>query len=171
MKPNAPRNMILAALMAALAAALTAYAHLPVPASNGAYVHLGDSAIYLAACLLPTPWAALAGAVGGGLADVLGGFASWAPATLAIKACMTLMFSAKRPTIFCGRNVLALLPAALINGAGYYLYESLLIKGSGWAGALANVPGNVIQSVGSAALFVMMALALDRLKIKGRMGL
>jgi uncharacterized repeat protein (TIGR04002 family) len=164
---NKLQILIFTALFAALIAALT-FVRLPFPVGNGGYLHLGDSMIYLAACLLPAPCAAVAAAIGGGLADVLGGAAIWAPATIVIKACMALMFSAKRNKIFTGRNALALLPASLINGAGYLLYEGALF--GNWAAiAIPSVTGSLIQSGGSAMLFVLLALALDRLKVRRKM--
>ena len=59
------------AVMAALTTLMTAYIfHIPVGV-NGGYVHLGDTMIYLAAAFLPLPYACAAGAIGGGLADLL----------------------------------------------------------------------------------------------------
>ena len=57
MKTNQPLyRAVLAALFAAAIALATAYLlHIPLP--TGGYVHLGDTLIYLAACLLPTPYA------------------------------------------------------------------------------------------------------------------
>ena len=50
-----------AALFAAAIAVMTAYMfHIPIP--TGGYIHLGDALIYLAACLLPAPYAAAAAA-------------------------------------------------------------------------------------------------------------
>lgn len=48
-------NMVYAGLFAALTALLTAVLHIPV--GNG-YVHCGDAVIYLAAAMLPLPYAA-----------------------------------------------------------------------------------------------------------------
>ena len=58
-------------VFAAMITVMTAYiAHVPVGA-NGTYIHFGDALIYLAAVLLPTPYALAAAAIGGGLADLL----------------------------------------------------------------------------------------------------
>ena len=63
-------RLVTAALFAAAIAVMTAYMlHIPIP--TGGYIHIGDALIYLAACLLPAPWAMAAGAVGAGLADLL----------------------------------------------------------------------------------------------------
>ena len=82
------------AVMAALATLMTAYIfHIPVGV-NGGYVHLGDTMIYLAAAFLPFPYACAAGAIGGGLADLLTA-PVWAPATVIIKMLICLPFSSK----------------------------------------------------------------------------
>ena len=61
-------RLVTAALFAAAIAVMTAYLlHIPLP--TGGYIHLGDALIYLAACLLPVPYAAAAAAIGAGLAD------------------------------------------------------------------------------------------------------
>ena len=62
------RYLTITGLFAAMIAIMTAYiCHIPVGANNG-YIHFGDSLIYLAAALLPTPYALAAAAIGGGLA-------------------------------------------------------------------------------------------------------
>ena len=77
------------AVMAALTTLMTAYIfHIPVGV-NGGYVHLGDTMIYLAAAFLPLPYACAAGAIGGGLADLLTA-PVWAPATIIIKMLICL---------------------------------------------------------------------------------
>ena len=64
------RLLTTTALFAAAITVMTAYMlHIPLP--TGGYIHLGDALIYLAACLLPVPYAAAAAAVGAGLADLL----------------------------------------------------------------------------------------------------
>ena len=157
------QRLTFAALFAALVAALTCFARLPFPMTNGGVIHLGDGAIYVAACLLPAPYAVAVGAIGAGFADWQLGAAAWIPATIALKACMALVFSAKPPKLLCARNVWALLPASLINVAGYFLYESLVF--GGWAAWL-TVLGNAVQSLVSAGLFLALAATLDRLRIK-----
>ena len=78
------RLMTLAGAMTALTVIFTAYIfHIPVGV-NGGYVHFGDSVIYLAAVLLPAPYAMAVGALGGGIADLLTA-PMWAVATVIIK--------------------------------------------------------------------------------------
>ena len=95
------------AVMAALTTLMTAYIfHIPVGV-NGGYVHLGDTMIYLAAAFLPLPYACAAGAIGGGLADLLTA-PVWAPATIIIKMLICLPFSSKGTKLVTKRNVVAL---------------------------------------------------------------
>ncbi|MDR1927606.1 MAG: TIGR04002 family protein [Oscillospiraceae bacterium] len=158
---------IFTGLFAALAAALT-FVHLPIPMLNGGYVHLGDSLVYLAACMLPAPYAALAAGIGGGLADLLSGAPAWAPFTVLIKVGMTLFFSSRRGKLLDVRQILGLLPAALLNAGGYYLAEGLMY-GSWKAILWPSLTGNLIQSAGSTAVFLALCLALDRAKGKQRL--
>ena len=65
------RNIAITGVFAALITVMTAYVcHIPV-GTNGGYVHFGDALIYLAAVLLPRPYALAAAAIGGGMADLL----------------------------------------------------------------------------------------------------
>lgn len=158
---NRLKNMCLAGVLTALVFVFTAYLH--IPSVNG-YVHVGDGFIYFAACLLPLPYALFVGAGGAVLADCLTGYAVWAPGSAVIKALLVLCFCRKNSKLLCGRNWIALLPAALICVGGYYLYGSI-IAGS-FAAPLADVPGNIMQSVCSSVLFVVLAVAADKVNLK-----
>ena len=86
------------AIFAAMITVMTAYiCHVPVGA-NGGYIHFGDSLIYIAATLLPTPYALAAAAIGGGMADLLTS-PMWAPATIIIKMIITIPFTNKTEKI------------------------------------------------------------------------
>ena len=103
--------MCVAAIFTALVFVVTAYLH--IPTSNG-YIHVGDGLIYLAACILPWPYAVAVGAGGALLADCLTGFAIWAPGSVIIKSLTALLFTSKGKKIMELRNRLMLLPAAVI---------------------------------------------------------
>lgn len=152
------------AIFAAVIYVFTAYLH--VPSFNG-YTHIGDGFLYLAASLLPTGYAAAAGAVGAGLADLLSGYSIWAPATLVIKALTACFFTSRAPSFLCRRNLWALLPAAALCGAGYYLYECAIT--GNFAAPAAGIPGYLIQSALSSLVYLALGRALDRAGIKGRL--
>ena len=85
------QNIALAAVFAAAVTALT-MVHLPLPSEAG-YVHIGDSMIYLAASFLPAPYALVAAAIGGALADMAFGYFNWMPFTFVIKALNVVPFA------------------------------------------------------------------------------
>lgn len=153
-----------AGIMAALITLMTAYVcHIPIGV-NGGYIHFGDSLIYLAAVLLPTPYALAAAAIGGGLADLLTA-PMWAPATIIIKMLLALLFANKSNKIVTFRNVIVAVPAAIITIGGYYLAEFILF--GAWPVPISMLQ-NLIQSVGSTIFFVIFGLALDKTHLKTR---
>ena len=154
------RLLCLAALFAGAIAVTTAYLlHIPIP--TGGYIHLGDALIYLAACLLPAPYA-----VGAGLADLLTA-PLWVVPTLLIKAMVALLFTSRAPRLLCPRNGAAPLLACLLSPAAYGLAACLLLGGVNafWPQFL----GTLVQAVGSGAVFTVLALALDRAGGKARL--
>lgn len=161
MKKESLRWMCLSGLLTAIVFVFTAYLHIP---SHTGYTHVGDGFIYLAACLLPLPYAMFVGAVGALLADCLTGFAIWAPGSVIIKAVAVLFFTRKQKKIITRRNVLALLPASALCIGGYYLYEALIT--GNFIAPLSGIPGYVTQSVLSSILFLVLGTALDKLNVK-----
>jgi len=158
------RLLVTSALFAAAITVMTAYIlHIPIP--TGGYVHLGDALIYLAACLLPVPYAAAAAAIGAGLADLLTAPA-WVLPTLVIKAVVVLFFTSRGERLLCRRNLAAVVLAGLFSPAAYAL------AGCAMAGTMtAFAPqflGTLVQGIGSGALFLAVAPALDGVKLKER---
>ncbi len=166
MRKKSVRNLVMAALFAALIAVFTAWLfHIPIKiGANTAYLHFGDAFIFLAASLLPAPYACAAAAIGGGLADLLCGSAIWAPFTVVIKALIALCFSSRSDRLLTRRNLLAALPALVITVGGYYLAEAILY--GNWVAPVLSIWGNVVQIVGSAVIYVLVALALQKAGVK-----
>lgn len=168
-------NLILSALFAALIAVFTAFVSIKTGINDG-YLHFGDSLVYLAACILPLPYAPAAAAVGGALADVLGGAAVWAPFSAVIKALNTLPFAlvyacrlTKSPQRILNKAT-AWMPLAsgLITILGYFLAEGLLYS---FPTAAVSCLASLVQAAGSAVLYYAAAAALDRVQIKKRLHL
>lgn len=157
-------SLVLAAIFAAAIAVTTAYIlHIPLP--TGGYVHLGDALIYLAACLLPAPWAMAAGAIGAGLADLLTA-PMWVLPTVIVKAIVCLPFTSKSQKVFCGRNVAGVFIAGLLSPA---LYGVANVIFSGTAAAfLPQFLGTLVQAVGSGAVFLVLAYGVDKIGLKKR---
>ncbi len=153
--------MCMSGIFSALIFVITAYLH--IPTYNG-YVHCGDGFIFVAACILPMPYAIIVGILGAMLADLLTGFAIWAPGSMIIKGLLALLFTCKSKKIITKRNLTMLLPAALISAVGYYLYEAL-ITGS-FIASLAGIPGALAQAIASSIVFVAIGVAMDKYNIK-----
>lgn len=81
------RQLVITALMVTLVLVGTIMIRVPIPLTQG-YVHLGDAMIYLGVLLLGRKNGTIAAGLGSAMGDILGGFAFWAPWTLAIKMLM-----------------------------------------------------------------------------------
>ena len=78
------KHLSFTAVLAALCCVSTVFFVVPLPASG--YFNMGDVFVLLSGWLLGPLYGAAAAGLGTMLADVVGGYASYAPATLVIKA-------------------------------------------------------------------------------------
>lgn len=163
------RLIVLTGVFAAMIFIATGYLHVN---TNAGYTHFGDGLLFIAASILPAPYAAAAGVIGAGMADMVS-MPIWAPATIIVKACTALLFTSKRDTIVNRRNITALIPALAICVVGYSLYEAAVMIGGFNAAALAkafaSTPAYCVQIAGSSALYFVLGGALDKAGIKKRM--
>ena len=165
-------RIVIAAMFAAMVAVMTAFVKIP---TTGGYVHLGDSMIYLAASFLPLPYAVAAAAIGGGIADLITGYVDVAVYTVIIKAINAVFFSSKGDKLLTKRNALMAIPSGLVTVVGYSISKLIrvLLAGGNFESAvtagLLKMPENSVQAVGSALIFIVVAVALDRADIKKRM--
>ncbi len=165
-------HIVIAAMFSAMTAVLIAFVQIKTP--TGGYVHLGDAMIYLTASFLPLPYAVLASAIGGGLADLLV-YPETIVYTVIIKAVNAVFFSSKGEKILSKRNALMTIPSGLVTVVGYSASKliRMLLAGGDFPEALANalwkMPENTIQAVASALAFILIALAFDKAQIKKRM--
>ena len=129
------------AVMTALVAVATLFLHVPIPMTQG-YCNLGDGLILCSGALLG-PLAAIPGALGSALADLILGYAAYAPATAIIKGLMglmagTLCLKAKK----VWQRIVWMAVAEVWMAGGYFLFEACLY---GAAAAAASVAGNAFQ--------------------------
>ena len=154
------RKITYAALAAAIVFVVTRIIYFPV-GSSGAYVNFGDVAIYFTAFLLGGPIAAVASAIGSALADLTLGYAIYIPATFVIKGLMGLTAG----FIMKSTKFWIYVTACVIGGAimtlGYALYETFLF---GFAVAIGNAPGNLIQWGGSVIIAALLFPVVKRIK-------
>lgn len=158
------RYIVLTALFAAMTTLMT-MVHVPV-GGNGGYIHVGDAMIYIAACFLPAPYAILAGAIGGGMADLISAPIYVIP-TVIIKSLITVPFTSKdEKRIINKRNIVAVFISGVVTIVGYYIADSVLF--GSWKAALATLIPNLIQAAGSGIVYMVFAAALDKANIKVR---
>ena len=146
---NLSKQIAFTAVFAALCFVGTYITTVPLAVGN---VNFGDVFVLLAGWFLGPLYGALAAGVGSVLADVISGYAIYAPATFLIKAFDA--FIAYLVWTFLKKLIknekLDFLPrvfAAIVGEAwmiaGYFLFEGIFLVG--FAGALANIPFNSIQ--------------------------
>ncbi len=134
------------------------------------YIHFGDCFIYLTASMLPFPYCIIAGALGGALADILGGYAIWVIPTAIIKILIALPFALickkyKSNKILNKKTALMPIISGIITILGYFVAECVLYS---VASATLSIIGNSIQAVASGVLFYIVATALDKINFKRR---
>lgn len=163
-------RLVLAALFTALTTVMTMVIQVPSPMQG--YVNLGDCGVLLSAWVLGPAWGGAAAGIGSMLADLLSGYAHYAPGTLVIKAldamaaALIVKALGRKPYAYVVGGVVG----ELIMVAGYFGYACLLL-GKG-IGAAASIPGNLVQGamglVIGLVLFVLLkrSKALDKLNIQ-----
>lgn len=165
MKNNKIFKMVATALFTAMIFLLTRFVSVPVATG---YVHFGDALVYLVASVMGGPWALFAAAVGEALADVASVWIAYAPATLIVKALIALPFVLvwkKSDKVLTPLTALLTILSGVITVAGYFVADMIIDK----AYAVVNIPGNVIQAVGSAVVFIILAAAFDAAKLKKKL--
>ena len=151
-------KLVFTSMFTALACIATMVIQIPSP-MNG-YLNLGDAVVLLGAWFLGPAYGAFAGGVGSMLADILSGYAYYAPGTLMIKGLMALAAAVVFQALWnrAGGKVLAEVVSGILGEcimvAGYFGYACLLLQ-KGLAAA-ASIPGNLVQDgVGIAAATVV----------------
>ncbi len=158
MSDRKTKKLVLSALLAALCCVATMVIQIPSPA-NG-FVNLGDCFVLLAAWLLGPWYGAAAAGIGSMLADLLAGYAHYAPGTLVIKTLMALVAALifrKMTRSKTSAMMVSSFAAEFVMVGGYFLYAMLLL-GKG-IGAVASIPGNLVQgAAGMVASVLLMGI-------------
>ena len=153
------------ALLAALCCVATMV--IPIPTPTGGYLNAGDIVVVFAALLAGPVWGGISAGVGSMLADILGGYAVYAPGTLLAKGLAALIaglvfrrWKKAIPAAICGELAMA---------AVYFAYEGLVL-GFG-LGAAVEIPGNLMQGalgvIGGTALFYALRRVPEIQKLSG----
>lgn len=168
-------KLVLTALMMCLVLLATIAIRIPSPFTQG-YIHLGDALIYISVLLLGKKNGAVAAGFGSAMADLLGGYAAYAPWTLCVKAFMAFimgmfieaaMKKKKNSVKIAGVplvQILGMVIAGVVMALGYCLIDGAF-AGNMLAGIL-GIPFNVIQFGVGMVLALMVAMALYKTPAK-----
>ena len=162
---NKTRKIVFLALLAALCCVATMV--IPIPTPTGGYLNAGDIVVVFAALIAGPVWGGISAGVGSLLADILGGYAAYAPGTLIAKGLAALI------TGLVFRRTKKAIPAAICGelamAAVYFAYEGLIL-GFG-LGAAVEIPGNLMQGAlgvaGGVALYYALCRVPEIQKISG----
>jgi len=153
------RELAYTAMAAAVVAVTTMAVQLPVPQTRG-YINLGDTMVFVFALLFGAKVGALGGGLGSALADMLTGYAHWAPFTLIIKGCEGYIVGRfARPETHTGKRFLFLILAGMQMAGGYLLAGTALY---GFGPALVELPGNILQGSSAVVLAPLIVYALQK---------
>jgi uncharacterized membrane protein len=143
-------RIALTAMLTAVVVVFTLLVRGPTPIKG--YISLCDVAILFSAYMFG-PWVgAIAGGLGTGVADLLGGYAQWAPLSFLIHGLQALLagliarqrhLNGEPIEASLFRLVVAGLIGMIIMSGGYYFAGGILY---GFKAALSEVPLNLIQS-------------------------
>ncbi len=174
MKNDKTYKLVMTALMLCIVAISTMAIKVPVPFTQG-YVHLGDAAIFLSVLILGKERAAIAAGVGSALADVLGGYAYFAPWTLIVKALMAFIMGlfleymqrrghSRSNDSLNFIEVIGMAIGGIEMALGYYLVESVMYNS--FVVPLPAIPANIGQFVVGMILASLIATALYKTPAK-----
>lgn len=169
-------TLVLAALLTALTFLCTMF--LKVPVGPDCYIHLGDAIIFAAVIILPRKFACFAGAVGATLADLLGGFAFWAPSTFIIKLLVVIIFGifvdlakknaeSKRIFTIPVMEFIGYILASIVGVLGYFFAEYILF--GNWIAAATCIPLNCLQMGVGAVVAVVATKVLAKTNMRENM--
>ena len=146
-------RLVYTALFTALTTVATLVIQVPSPMSG--YVNLGDAMVLLSAWILGPVYGTAAAGIGSMLADLLSGYAYYAPGTLIIKCLMA--FVAAQVFLVLQDKTKGKRFAKVVSGL---LAEIIMVVGYfGYAGL---IPGNLVQGGFGIIVSTVVYLALSQ---------
>ncbi len=154
-------HISLVAVSAAIVAVFTMVVRIPISATGG-YISLVDAGVSFVAYAFGPFTGFIAGGVGTALADILGGYAQWAPVSFLVHGVEALVLGIiiKKDSSSILMKILASLIAVAIVSLGYLLLSSLYLVT--FAEALAEVPFNALQSGAGAVVGLLLYEAVNK---------
>jgi len=155
------KTIAVMAVMIAVVTVFTMAVRVPIPATNG-YINFSDVAIYFASFAFG-PWVGLvAGGVGAGLADVMGGYANFAILTFfahGLEGFVAGYLGGRTNSL--QRMLLGWVAGTVVMVAVYFLGETF-IMGMGAVAAGTELPFNLVQNVAGALIGIPLVYLVRR---------
>lgn len=168
-KLMSPKSVVLYGIMIALVAVMTLI-YVPIPSTKGIF-NLGEAMIFTAAFLFGRKVAAIAGAVGAGIVDLLVA-PIFFPGTFIIKFCEGFVAGTIVKSLKDSRNVLAARGLAIGIGGlimiiGYFCYEAFILPlglstTGGLGVAITELPWNICQVLIGGLIAMLLAEGIER---------
>lgn len=157
------KSLVKYSILIAMTTVMTMVIRIPSIGTNG-YLNLGDMVVFIAAMILGKKGGLVVGGLGSSLADVLGGYAHYAPITLVVKGLEGFIAGAILETKVGKKYpIIATIIGGIWMALGYYMAEIFMY---GAKGALASVPGNIMQGLFGAITAVVLFKAILKNRIK-----
>lgn len=138
-----------------------------IPTISG-YVHLGDCMILLTVGLFGMKKGAIAGAIGAGLADLVGGFFFWVIPTLLIKCMWAFVMGAIMYKVMKGNKwgfIVGAVGGGVLHVIAYTVVRAFLYGGRT---AIIEVPALTFQTVAGIVLGVVIYKVLEKSGVAGK---
>jgi uncharacterized membrane protein len=147
------------AVLAALVAVFTLFVRVPSPAKG--YFNLSDAVVVFTGLVFGPFTALIAGGLGTAAADLIAGFAQWAPISLlahGLQGFAIGLLARRRPGSI--PLAIAACTAGVLVMAGIYLAGGSVLAGP--AAAVAELPGNLVQAAAGAVLGIPLSAAVRK---------
>lgn len=132
---------------------------IPTIATKG-YVNLGDAIVLLSGLVLGPAGGFIVGGIGSALADLILGYAYYAPFTFAIKGLEGMLGVYLFRKLFKEKNVIVpTVIAGLWMATGYLIVESFMY---GFPAAFVSYPSNIIQGLVGAVLCTFLYKSVSK---------
>jgi uncharacterized membrane protein len=159
-------DLIMTSMLVALVFLSTFFLNIKLPISvNGGLVHLGTGMLFIASILFGPKKGALAGAIGMGLFDLVGGWLLWAPITIVARGLQgfivgKIAWSNGRKGSSLALNVTATIVSIPFMIAVYYFGEVILY--GNWIVPLTSIPGDLLQNALGMIIAIPVCVALKK---------
>ena len=161
MEKNNLKLLVRYAVLIALTTIMTMIIHIPTLGTEG-YLNLGDMVVFLAALALGKKGGFVVGGFGSAMADLLLGYTHYAPITLIVKGLEGYIAGSLLETkIGKEKPIIATSIAGIFMAFGYFVPEIFMYG----KGAIASIPGNIMQGLLGAVTSVVLYTALKRTNV------